>query len=192
MAENLRVLSAGVAAVTIISCRWSLRRHQRRPFTPFSVWITFGSIMFSITRLNIQWGTTCEKIGHSRAHCPFRSRENPFEPLQWSLRSTRWVLQERRNSPPRNLRWFYLNFSWNYRSPIIFLQRFLFYDLLYKMSDFSLNISRWFFSIFSPLPSRPGSCFIMLWADHKAEWLFYRLEIIMTTFSMNLLLFWFL
>lgn len=37
--------------------------------------------MFSITRLNIQWGTrsaTCEKMGHSGAHCPFRSREGPI------------------------------------------------------------------------------------------------------------------
>lgn len=64
-----------------------------------SVWITFGSIMFSITSLNIQWGTqsaTCEKMAHSRAHCPFRSRERPFQLLQWSLRSAWWARHERR------------------------------------------------------------------------------------------------
>lgn len=56
--------------------------------------------MFSITRLNIQWGTrsaTCEKMGHFRAHCPFRSRKGPFSSYNGRCVEQDGILQERRN-----------------------------------------------------------------------------------------------
>lgn len=83
-----------------------------------SVWITSESIMFSITSLNIQWGThgaTCEEMAHSRAHCPFRSRERPFQLLQWSLRSAWWARHERSKGDFAGYTFVLFKFAFNLR-----------------------------------------------------------------------------
>lgn len=150
--------------------------------------------MFSITRLNIQWGTrsaTCEKMGHSRAHCPFRSREGPFQPLQWSLRSALWVLHERRMRALPEI----TTILFKFRPKLQVKENIFIISNVRRLIPVHLE----FFSAIyrpdlrrtGPTPSRPGSAWLCYDSIIKVKWSFYRVLSNYGDFYSNLLLFWF-